>query len=173
MSFYPSCSIVVVHPFLLSRSSYASFLYFEGFSFLAVSTLLLWGRLISQNQIFFFSLSSSILSGLLDVDVFCKWNSKSVTNFTYAFSKISIILLVHVFSSNFLETSMCLRRCASLPNKLQVSFALYYALLDTHYLPKDGPWSSSVSYTVYICHIQWALSSVSTLLFQLFDPTST
>ena len=168
MSFYPNCSILVVHPVLLSRSSYASFLYFEDFSFLSVSTLLLRGRLISQNQIFFFSLPSSILSGLLDVDVFCKLNSKSLTNFTYAFSKISIILLVHVFSSNFPETSMCLRSCASLPNKLQVSFALYYALLDTHYLPKDG----SCMVFLYFLHSLHLSYSVSPLIsFHAFVST--
>ena len=64
----------------------ASCLYFVNFSSRFVAIFCCCGQAISQIQIFFFSLSSNIRSGLLTVVVFRKLNSKSQTSFLCSFS---------------------------------------------------------------------------------------
>ena len=80
-------TIVILYPGLLSLNSNASCRYFVTFSFLLDAIFACCGHAISQIQIFFFSLSSNTKSGLLDVVVFHKLNSKSQTNLALLFSK--------------------------------------------------------------------------------------
>ena len=70
----------------LSLVSKASCWYFVNFLSRFVAIFCCCGQAISQIQIFFFSLSSSIKSGLLAVAVFRSLNSKSQTSFPHSFS---------------------------------------------------------------------------------------
>ena len=80
-------TIVMLHPGLLSLNSNASYRYFATFSFLLAAIFACCGHAISQIQIFFLSLSSNTRSGLLDVVVLRKLNSKFQTNLALLFSK--------------------------------------------------------------------------------------
>ena len=77
---------MTLYPARLSLVSKASCRYFVNFLSHFVAIFCCCGQAISQIQIFFFSLSSSIKSGLLAVVVFRSLNSKSQTSFPRSFS---------------------------------------------------------------------------------------
>ena len=77
---------MTLYPARLSLVSKASCRYFANFLSCFVAIFCCCGQAISQIQIFFFSLSSSIKSGLLAVVVFRSLNSKSQTSFPCSFS---------------------------------------------------------------------------------------
>ena len=77
---------MTLYPARLSLVSKASCRYFVNFLSRFVAIFCCCGQAISQIQIFFFSLSSSIKSGLLAVVVFRSLNSKSQTSFPRLFS---------------------------------------------------------------------------------------
>ena len=80
-------TIVILYPGLLSLNSNASCQYFVTFSFLLATTFACSRHAISQIQIFFLSLSFNTKSGLLDVVVLRKLNSKSQADVALLFSK--------------------------------------------------------------------------------------
>ena len=77
---------MTLYPAGLSLVSKASCQYFVNFLSCLVAIFCCCGQAISQIQIFFFSLSSSIKSGLLAIVVFLRLNSKSQTSFPRSFS---------------------------------------------------------------------------------------
>ena len=76
---------MTLYPARLSLVSKATCRYFVNFLSRFVAIFCCCGQAISQIQIFFFSLSSSIKSGLLAVVVFRSLNSKSQTSFPRSF----------------------------------------------------------------------------------------
>ena len=91
-----------MYPGLLSLNSYANCVYFGSFSNRSASLFCCLGQDISQIQIFFDSLSSKIKSGLQDVFVFRRLNSKSHTSLGLPFSSTvprSSLSLYHTVSS--------------------------------------------------------------------------
>ena len=80
-------TIVILYPCLLSLNSNASCQYLVTFAFLLAAIFACCRHTISQIQIFFLCLSSNIKSGLLDVVVLLKLNSKSYTNLALLFYK--------------------------------------------------------------------------------------
>ena len=77
---------MTLYPGRLSLVLKASCQYFVNFLSRFVAIFCCCGQAILQIQIFFFSLSCSIKSGLLAVVVFCSLNSKSQTSFPCSFS---------------------------------------------------------------------------------------
>ena len=93
---------IILYPGLLSLNSYANCVYFANFTNHFVSMFCCWGQAISQIQIFFDFLSSKIKSGLLDIFVFHRLNSKSHTSLALPFSSTvphSHLSLYHTVSS--------------------------------------------------------------------------
>ena len=103
-------TIIVLYPGLLSLNSNASCQYFVTFSFLLAAIFACCRHAISQIQTFFFSLSSNTKSGLLDVAVFRKLNSKSQTNLALLFS----------LSPNFPYTTLFLFLLTRIPLPMQL-----------------------------------------------------
>ena len=119
---------VILYPGLLSLNSYANYVYFVSFSNRFASMFCCWGQVISQFQIFFDSLSSKIKSGLLDVFVFGRLNSKSHNSLALPFSSTvprSHLSLYHTVSSPISSYS--------LPMQLPKSSVHGCVLSDTHY----------------------------------------
>ena len=98
-----SGTTTILYLTLLSLNSHANCLYLVCFSFLFSTMLITCGHAMSHIRIHFFSLSSSIRSGLLAVVVFRRLNSKSHTNLARAFSKTCplVHLSLYHFTSFF------------------------------------------------------------------------
>ena len=127
------------------------------------------GHAISQIHMVSFSWSSSIKSGLLDVVVFRKLNSKSQINFACAFSRTCPLNNFSLYHLTSLSTS-----CILLAKQLPESLALCCHLPGTHYLPtpyiqpKDPPLFLFVQHTTCIYCTHLVPLSLSTLLFPPF-----
>ena len=98
-------TIIILYPGLLSLNSNASRQYFVTFSFLLAAIFAWCGHAISQIQTFFLSLSSNIKSGLLDVVVSRKLDSKSQTNLALLFSKICPLTQFSLYHFVFFPTN--------------------------------------------------------------------
>ena len=131
--FYKTGITYILYCSLCSLNSNATCLYFVCFSSHLVTMLFSCGHAISQIHKIFFSLSSNVKSGLLDVVVFLKLNSKSHTSFAWSFSRVYPLhhfCLYHVMSfstklnslaheiANIINPLLCLARYLLFANTL-------------------------------------------------------